>query len=117
MRSWYIERRGITPEMFEAVRVREPSSLVDFDQRLVAVSAFVRLESAESLASANKRIANILRQAEFDAARETESGLLTDEAEVALHQALVAAKADIAPLMRKRAYAEALTRLGPGRAI
>jgi glycyl-tRNA synthetase beta chain len=111
MRSWYIERRGVSPEMFEAVRVRKPASLVDFNQRIVAVSAFVRLESAESLASANKRIANILRKAEFDMVEATQTRLLQEEAEQSLHQALQAATADIAPLMRKRAYAEALTRL------
>ena len=97
--------------MFEAVRVRKPASLVDFNQRIVAVSAFVRLESAESLASANKRIANILRKAEFDMVEATQTRLLQEEAEQSLHQALQAATADIAPLMRKRAYAEALTRL------
>ena len=111
MRAWYVERRGITPEMFEAVRVRRPSSLVDFDDRLAAVSAFVRLDAAESLASANKRIANILRQAEFAEDQAIQSRLLEDDAEKTLHHALQAAMADIAPLMRKRAYTEALARL------
>ena len=37
--------------------------------------------------------------------------MLQDPAEKALHQALKSATTDIAPLMRKRAYADALTRL------
>ena len=97
--------------MFEAVRVRQPSSLVDFDERLVAVSAFVRLDAAESLASANKRIANILRQAGGEPQKDVQPQLLRDDAEKALHEALQTATADIAPLMRKRAYTDALARL------
>ncbi|MBT8077328.1 MAG: glycine--tRNA ligase subunit beta [Gammaproteobacteria bacterium] len=117
MRAWYAERRGITTEMFEAVRVRRPVSLLDFDERLVAVSAFVRLDSAESLAAANKRIANILRQADHSGKVKIESRLFEDEAEKSLHQALQAATADIAPLMRKRAYTDALARLAELREV
>ena len=43
---------------------RRPESLVDFERRLSAVQAFIRLEPAASLAAANKRIANILKKAE-----------------------------------------------------
>ena len=69
-RAWYLEGLApglavgvITAEMFEAVRSRRTSSLVDFHARLLGVCAFTRLPEAESLAVANKRIANILRSA------------------------------------------------------
>ena len=53
----------MTAETFEAVRLRRPASPVDFHARLLAVHAFMGLPEAESLAVANKRIANILRTA------------------------------------------------------
>ena len=111
MRSWYLERRSVSAEMFASVRARRPVSLLDFDQRLVAVSAFVRLDSAESLAAANKRIGNILRKAELKTVPSLDVARLTDAAEKELHDAMQSAQSAIAPLLRKRAYTDALTRL------
>ncbi|MBM4221382.1 MAG: glycine--tRNA ligase subunit beta, partial [Gammaproteobacteria bacterium] len=69
-RAWYLDGQApelaagaITAEMFEAVRSRRSGSLVDFHARLLGVFAFMHLPEAESLAVANKRIANILRSA------------------------------------------------------
>lgn len=70
-RAWYLEGLApglavgeVTAEIFEAVRLRRPASPVDFHSRLLGVRSFVGLAEAESLAVANKRIANILRTAE-----------------------------------------------------
>jgi glycyl-tRNA synthetase beta chain len=54
----------VTPEIFESVRICNPSSPLDLYQRIVAVCEFMALDAAESLASANKRIANILKSSE-----------------------------------------------------
>lgn len=69
-RAWYLDglapglpAGAVTPETFEAVRLRRPVSPVDFHARLLGVHAFTGLPEAESLAVANKRIANILRTA------------------------------------------------------
>jgi len=63
-----LEKGSVTPEIFESVRVHQTKSPLDFHQRLIAVCRFMQLDSAESLAIANKRIANILKSAtdEFD---------------------------------------------------
>ena len=63
-----LEKGSVTPETFESVRVHQAKSPLDFHQRLIAVCRFMQLDSAESLAIANKRIANILKSAtdEFD---------------------------------------------------
>ena len=63
-----LEKGSVTPEIFESVRVHQAKSPLDFHQRLIAVCRFMQLDSAESLAIANKRIANILKSAtdEFD---------------------------------------------------
>jgi glycyl-tRNA synthetase beta chain len=100
--------------MFEAVRARRPSSLVDFDQRLAAVAEFIELDEAVSLAAANKRTANILRQAdvlESDKPVALDPELLVDDAERVLYHAMQAAREDIVPLIEERAYGVAMRRL------
>ncbi|MGI9308492.1 MAG: glycine--tRNA ligase subunit beta, partial [Gammaproteobacteria bacterium] len=71
LRSYYLD--GLAPnlaagtvstEMFDAVRSRGEISPLDFHQRLLAVQQFLSMEAAESLAVANKRIANILKSAD-----------------------------------------------------
>src|SRR5262249_8556292 len=56
-------RAAVTTEMFDAVLAARPSSPLDFDARLKALSTFLELPEAGSLTAANKRIANILRKA------------------------------------------------------
>ncbi len=112
LRRYYLDQdSGITAEMFESVRAKRPSSLTDFAARLQAVAAFSRLEPAASLAAANKRTANILRQAEYDGGGDLNADLLQDDAELALHKALQKAEENVRPLLEKRAYTEALTEL------
>jgi len=112
LRSYFVDAdEGFTTDMFEAVRVRRPASLVDFRERLRAVAEFVELEPAVSLAAANKRTANILRKAEFVDGGDLEANLLTDDAERVLYHAMQSAQKDIAPLIGKRRYADSLRRL------
>jgi glycyl-tRNA synthetase beta chain len=111
LRAWYLETRGTPAEVFEAVRARRPGSLVDFDLRLQAVTAFLGLEAAASLAAANKRTANILRQAGDPPGAGPVPAQLTEPAEQALWQALAGAREAIAPLVAARAYTDALGRL------
>lgn len=113
LRAWYLERSEIRAEMFESVRARQPNSLLDFDRRIKAVAAFSRLEVAASLSAANKRIGNILRQAEDVSAKSLKESRLVDAAEVALHSAMVSATATFEPLLARREYTEALSALAP----
>lgn len=111
LRTWYAEQRGMSAETFDSVLSRQPASLVDFDARLAAVTAFAELDSAAALASANKRIANILRQADDESAAGVDPERLEEPGELALHAALEAADLDIRPLLERRAYADTLARL------
>lgn len=115
LRGYFLDSgQEITADMFEAVRVRRPASLVDFRERLFAVADFMTLEPAVSLSAANKRTANILRQAGVDsdtAGAPLDSALLMDDAERVLYHAMQSAQKDIAPLIAKRAYTDALRRL------
>ena len=62
LRGYYADR-GVPGDAFDAVAAVKPPSLVDFDRRLRAVVDFAKRPEAASLAAANKRIGNILRQA------------------------------------------------------
>ena len=112
LRPSYLARvAGVTAAVFAAARANRPAWLNDFDQRLQAVAAFSRLGAAASLAAANKRTANILRQAEYHDSGKPDPALLDDAAEKALYEALKTAKREVRPLLKKRAYTEALMEL------
>jgi glycyl-tRNA synthetase beta chain len=73
----------------EAVLSQRPK-LSEIVSRVQAVEAFRALPEAESLAAANKRVANILKQAEAkgEAFENVSFGELVDPAERALHEAI-----------------------------
>jgi glycyl-tRNA synthetase beta chain len=118
LKSYVVDgEHGVTADMFESVRSRRPASLVDFQERLRAVEVFVGLEQAISLAAANKRTANILRQADYtDENVAVDAALLQDDAELVLYHAVQSARNDIVPLIETRAYSDALRRLAELRA-
>ena len=115
LRGYFVDGdNGISADMFDAVRVRRPASLVDFRDRLLAVADFMTLEPAVALSAANKRTANILRKSNVtDGAglASLDTALLQDDAERVLYHAMQAAQKDVAPLISNRAYADALRRL------
>ena len=57
--AWY-QDENIPADVFQAVRALSVTNPLDIDRRVQAVHAFSKLEAAESLAAANKRVANIL---------------------------------------------------------
>lgn len=63
-------------------------SLVDVSKRIQAVKAFEKLPEAPALASANKRIGNILKKAEGDVQATVNEALLQEAAEKGLWSAL-----------------------------
>jgi len=112
LRRYFLGRdTALTTETFDAVLARSPSSLVDFQQRLAAVQAFIKLEPAPSLAAANKRIANILKQAGDQDLATVAEKLLSDPAELALWRALRDAQNTVRPMVEAREYTAALTAL------
>ena len=57
--AWY-QDENIPADVFQAVRALSVTNPLGIDRRVQAVHAFSKLEAAESLAAANKRVANIL---------------------------------------------------------
>ncbi|GMV27972.1 MAG: glycine--tRNA ligase beta subunit [Rhodanobacteraceae bacterium] len=111
LRGYYADA-GIAADRFDAVRTLDPADLGDFDARVRAVAAFAALPEAEALAAANKRIANILRQAGDIDGGLVDTGLLATGAETDLHTALSAARTETAPLAARRDYVAVLQALG-----
>ena len=112
LRRYFLDRdAGLTTETFDAVMARQPTSLLDFDRRLAAVQTFARLEQAESLAAANKRIANILRKADGPKNLAINKKLLDDDAELRLFSSLKNAQDKVAPMLVVQNYAEVLNEL------
>ncbi len=115
LRGYYSER-GFGSDQFDAVHAVETDTLIDFDGRLSAVGEFARLADAQSLAAANKRIGNILRQAGDAGGGRVEISLLDAGAEAQLHRAMESASSAIAPLIAQRRYIETLRLLAGLRA-
>lgn len=111
LRGWYLDQQGSNNEAFEAVRARSVASLTDFVARIAAVAEFAEDDSAESLAAANKRIANILRKADNVDGNRVDPALLTDDAERQLASALTSAQEDVLPLHAQREYTSVMNRL------
>jgi glycyl-tRNA synthetase beta chain len=117
LRRYCLDRDdSLDTQTFDAVMARQPASLVDFELRLHAVQAFLELEEAQSLASANKRIANILRQADVGDDLVAREKLLVDDAEKTLFAALKQAEDTVRPLLESRDYTEVLRELAGLRA-
>jgi glycyl-tRNA synthetase beta chain len=111
LRAYYLEGDAglaITPEMFDAVLATHPASPLDFDSRLRALAEFLRLPDAQSLAAANKRIANILRKAPGPVGDSIDEDLLRDPAEQILGEQLVAIARMVEPKFQARNYTDAL---------
>ncbi len=110
LRGYYLED-GVTLDVFEAVLARRPRRPYDFGQRLRAVTAFRKLPEAQSLAIANKRIANILRQAGTGPIDELDDHLLYEPAERQLAVQLIRMHGIVQPKLQSQDYTGALMEL------
>jgi glycyl-tRNA synthetase beta chain len=118
LRAWYLDglapgfnRGDISAEMFAAVQARTPTSPLDFHQRLTAVHAFTQNSSAESLAAANKRIANILKKLKGHSDQLFDEKLCAEKEERLLQTAVAALLSDHKADLEQRNYESALNRL------
>ncbi|HKE97222.1 MAG TPA: glycine--tRNA ligase subunit beta [Povalibacter sp.] len=113
LRGSYLEdtSRGVTTEMFDAVLGSKPQSPHDIDMRLRALQSFLSLPEAESLSSANKRIANILRKATLDVSSAVDTNRLEVPAERTLFENVLTTERAVNPLLARREYTAALSHL------
>jgi glycyl-tRNA synthetase beta chain len=103
--------QGASAQEVDAVLSLSPNHLAEVPRRLSAVQAFANLPEAPALAAANKRVSNILKKVEGEVKAEVNAGLLQEDAEKALHQALTATKPKADQLFDTGDYAVSLQAL------
>jgi len=108
-RAWY-QDEGIAVDVIQAVLARRPTRPADFDARVRAVSHFRTLDSAEALAAANKRVANILAKAEGDIGT-IDVVLCVEPAEQVLAQSVLSLAKEVQPLIAQGEYTAVLDKL------
>jgi len=115
LRAYYLDR-GIMPDVFDAVSALSPSRPLDFDKRIRAVTTFREMAEAESLAAANKRVANILKKSEGGEMVAVDEGLFAEDAEKKLYAALSDLSQAVEPMFDLGDYESALSKLSSLRA-
>ena len=110
LRGYCIER-GATADQFEAVRVMGASRPLDFVRRLDALRSFQNTPAAATLAAADKRARNILRQSGGQGADAVQSRLFEVQSEHDLLAELERVESALAPLRAKAEYGAMLQAL------
>jgi glycyl-tRNA synthetase beta chain len=103
----YLREAGYSTHEIEAVMSKHPTRIDQVPHQLAAVRAFASLPEAGSLAAANKRVANILKQAEAkgESFATASAGALKEKAEQDLFDALKKASRKASPLLQQGDYA------------
>ena len=112
----YLREQGYSANQVAAVVDSRPADIHLAPARLEAVRAFERLPEAEALAAANKRIANILRKSESEAAPAVDRSLLGNGAEHDLYAKVQALQPVVQAHVRRGEYTEALCALASAKA-
>lgn len=112
LRAWYIDQH-VTPDIFAAVHASCPTKLLDFDARIQAVKAFVASLASKSLASANKRVSNLLKRQTPSSiyTHPPKAALFTEDAERELASLLNQKTKAVAPLYTAGNYTDVLKSL------
>lgn len=106
----YCLDRGASVEQFEAVRAVGTSNPLEFIKRLDALKSFMTSPAAATLAAADKRARNLLKQAgEINAG--VQADLLKEPADQALFRELERVEAALEPLRARRSYYSMLREL------
>ncbi len=113
----YYQDQDINPDSIEAVLICRPSSPLDADRRIRGIEAFRQLPEAMSLASANKRIHNILKKTTEAFPAEPDSSIFNHEAEKRLYEEMASVSETIAPLLKTGDYQTALQHLASLREV
>lgn len=106
-RAWYADM-GVDTKVFQAVDAVRPDSPLEFDLRVKAVNSFIQLPQAQALASANKRVANILAKLDLDPGTFIDQNLLLEDEEIALAQKLDELSVIIEPQLEQQNFTAAL---------
>jgi len=107
----YYTSQKISVDVYEAVIALKPTRPMDFDRRVHAVNEFRKLDEAESLSAANKRIGNILKKIKGELPMLIDINLLHESAEKTLNDQLQKISVEVNPLLDAGEYSKALQQL------
>jgi len=107
----YYQDQNISADVRDSVLSLKPAKPLDIDQRIHAVSEFRKLDAAESLAAANKRIGNILKKVKGKLPEKVNNKLFQDDAEKTLNDNLVTLKDTVQAAINEARYQDALNQL------
>ncbi len=107
----YYTSQKISVDVYDAVMTLRPTHPMDFDRRVHAVNEFRKLDEAESLAAANKRIGNILKKVKGELPAKIDEKLLQETEEKILNNKLQSMAEKIMPLFDDGNYSDALQQL------
>jgi len=110
LRHYYGEQ-GFAADLVGAALAAPWTDLPDLDRRMRAIATFMGREEAASLASANKRIGNILRKSDFEGSKQIDHDLLTIDEEKALFDEVTRIEKTLSPLLESGDYGAALSHL------
>lgn len=111
LRAWYQEQ-GVTADVFSAVAALDVTNPLDIHERIQAVQAFKKLNQAETLSLANKRVSNILaKYADRLDATNIDSTYFENAAEQELAKQLEIKSQTVARLYQAGKYNEVLLQL------
>lgn len=102
--------RGFSPDEIDAVLAQNPDRFDNLIERLAAVKAFAALPEADALASANKRIGNILKKANITAGN-VQASLLVEPSEKSLYDVMTGTRPDVEAMFARGDYTGTLTAL------
>ncbi|MFZ9035992.1 MAG: glycine--tRNA ligase subunit beta [Francisellaceae bacterium] len=110
LRGLYKEE-GLSNEVFESVLAVEHASVADFDQRITAVLAFIKLPVSQRLVESNKRVINILTKNATDNFNVIDPLLFEQDDERQLYEKLQQIDKEVVQLVDDCHYNEALVAL------
>ena len=105
----YLKDKGFTPQQVEAVAGEMPKTLDNILERANAVKLFSQLNQSEDLASANKRVVNILKKYNSNNIETIDSSLLIENEEKLLFKSLNETSKKIREFVKARDYDRALS--------
>ncbi len=110
LKIYYLDQ-DVSASVIQAVMIKRISNPIDFDARIRACMSFSKLDESSSLAAANKRIRNILKKSNGNFSDRPDSRIFTEDAEIALFNAINSVEVTNLPLMQQRNYESTLKNL------
>ena len=111
----YLKDKGHSIDKIEAVLATESNQLHLVRPRLAAIDEFLQTDDAVALATANKRIKNILKKNETDSNHDVQPQLFSTDEEASLYKTIQSLAPTVAEASTQRKYTDALKSLSTAR--